>query len=735
MTTTTASTASQSRLLSPFAAADVCHEAGLALPNGAARPVFDHDRWDFTEVIGLPVQMRSCNRRFDFTALANLRWRLVAKELMLALLAPRHPAVAPLPRAYRTPLHLNSCILRLHELVRFFDWLGQRAVTTLADVDDQTCEAYLQFRRYRTDDDGTVVGEQSPATRRIAAQIVVDLVDYRDLFTADRVRADLRPWGGATASAVADMPSGRTGNKAPAVADGVLRPMLAAAVHVVEVLGEHAVELNHQLREADRTLAVDAPDLRHGSATALDDIGRVLTDYSSTGTPLPMLEDHDIARRLDAGWSPDDPLLPVATGVVARQAGYTQIWKRWKPVLREPFIAAVESVGVEKMFARNAVHVPTADGKGTAPWTLPLHRSEAVGMVGIVRTAAIIVLAATSGMRASELMELRVGCRRPVEEPLPGLKRFRIASKIVKGQPLGGTDDEWVVIEPAYRAVGLAERLHDDPREAALLFGRFAFTVRYTWFRNWVNSTAGARLGLAPIPDGPVSLRMLRRMLALELAYRPGGVLAAKLHLKHIATATTEGYAARPGGAQAELLAEVNKHEADRNLALVLAEFRNYQQGILPAGPAARSLTDFFASIDADLATESAAGPKVQRNDRDILNLLSKRAAVLHLGPANYCWFTDPSRALCLKLAGTPNADRPLAGMCDSARCPQATHHSTHRPVWVTHAECTKTFLGQLGRTRAAERDRLTSEYDRARRVIAEIDAATRPDTDNEAQP
>ena len=87
-----------------------------------------------------------------------------------------------------------------------------------------------------------------------------------------------------------------------------------------------------------------------------------------------------------------------------------------------------------------------------------------------------------------------------------------------------------------------------------------------------------------------------------------------------------QGLLSRPGGAQAELLAEVNKHEADRNLALVLAEFRNYQQGILPAGPAARNLTDFFASIDSDLNTASSTAPKVQRNDRDILNLLTKRA-------------------------------------------------------------------------------------------------------------
>lgn len=194
--------------------------------------------------------------------------------------------------------------------------------------------------------------------------------------------------------------------------------------------------------------------------------------------------------------------------------------------------------------------------------------------------------------------------------------------------------------------------------------------------------------------------------------------------------ATTEGYASRPGGAQAELLAEVNKHESEHNLQLVLEEFRNYQQGVLPAGPGARSLTEFSVGIDAQLDAASAAAPKVQRNDRDILNLLTKRAKVLHLGPANCCWFTDPSRALCLKLAGTPTADRPLIGMCDPARCPQTTHDPCHRPVWAEHAERTETFIGQLGATRKTERTRLQADHDQALRVVAEIDAAS---TMNEA--
>ena len=187
----------------------------------------------------------------------------------------------------------------------------------------------------------------------------------------------------------------------------------------------------------------------------------------------------------------------------------------------------------------------------------------------------------------------------------------------------------------------------------------------------------------------------------------------------------TQPHASRPGGAQAELLAEVNQHESERNLALLCEEFRNYQQGIMPAGPGARELTELFAHIDAKLDPAEASAAKVQRNDREILSLLTKRAGVLHLGTANYCWFTDPSRALCLRLAGNPAADsRPLIGMCDSARCPQATHHPCHRPVWAEHAGQTSKLLIELGPTRKAERARLQAEHDRAARVLARIDEA-----------
>ncbi|GAA5103799.1 hypothetical protein GCM10025762_04840 [Haloechinothrix salitolerans] len=438
-------------------------------------------------MVGLPVQMARHARRFDFSAIIDPRWRILARELVLALLAPRHDAVAVLPRAYRNPAHLATAPLRLGELVRLLNWLTDRGVASLADIDDDCCAPYLDYRRHVRDADGVVVGERGPATRRSAAQIIE-----------------------------------------------VLQPMLAAAAYLAITCGPHAVELNRQMRDIDHRVLHTAPQDAPTEA-----FSALLADHETADEPLPLLPDPYIRRRLETGqWSPDDPLTPIALNPLACQAGFTQFRSRWLPHLRQRLETTLGLVGAEKPFARNAALVDHARGDGVLPWTPPLHRLQATALVGIVRTATIILTAAVSGMRASELMELKVGCRRPPERYGDGLVRYRVASTVVKGQPLGGTPEEWVVIEPAYQAIELAEQLHTDPQEDAPLFGQLAFRIRYQWFRNWVNGPDGQRLGLDPIPEFPVSLRSLRRTLALELAYRPGGVLAAKLHLKHIAATT-----------------------------------------------------------------------------------------------------------------------------------------------------------------------------------------------------
>ena len=87
---------------SPFRGADICAEAGFQLPSGAIRPMFEHHVWDFTAVAGLAASKQAAIRRLDFTPITDPRWRLVAKELIFALLVPRHDIVVTLPRALRT---------------------------------------------------------------------------------------------------------------------------------------------------------------------------------------------------------------------------------------------------------------------------------------------------------------------------------------------------------------------------------------------------------------------------------------------------------------------------------------------------------------------------------------------------------------------------------------------------------------------------------------------------------
>lgn len=70
--------------------------------------------------------------------------------------------------------------------------------------------------------------------------------------------------------------------------------------------------------------------------------------------------------------------------------------------------------------------------------------------------------------------------------------------------------------------------------------------------------------------------------------------------------------------------------------------------------------------------------------------------------------------------------------MCDSARCPQATHHLCHRPVWAKHATQTKTFLSSIGPGRKTERTRLQSDLNRALSVLDAIDSTGTDPTSEE---
>ena len=122
---------------SVFAALTSAVRPACTLPSGTRRPVFEDDLWDFTAVAGLPNQMSKVSRRFNFTAIASVCWRLVAREQIMAMIAPRLEAVMTLPRAAPDPLHLLTALRAARRATRFLNWLTRQGVTSLGDLAHQ----------------------------------------------------------------------------------------------------------------------------------------------------------------------------------------------------------------------------------------------------------------------------------------------------------------------------------------------------------------------------------------------------------------------------------------------------------------------------------------------------------------------------------------------------------------------------------------------------------------------
>lgn len=706
-------------LASPLAQVDVCEAAGLSVRPGGTRPHVGDLIWDFTDVEGLPESVTPSVCIYDFTVISDPRWRIVAQEYVFARLAPGHASVRELPHAFRTPLAIVTCKNRLTELTEWLNWLTAHGVTSLDRVKQRHCQAYYLHQSVVRDRHGVELRPAGDGKRMTAVQAVQEPAFYAPLFSADRFADGFLPWDGRPAYQVAGCTS-RGPNKVQPLRQEALQPWLAAALYIVEVLGPHVVQLVRSVR------AETARPAQGGSGTAEERIAAAVRAHLADYRPLDAIVDFRVPLRLAEGWFERDPLLRVNLNALAAEAGMAPVFPHeWVPELRPLLEEAVAKVGVEPRWGRGAAVVARADG-GEAPWTEGIATAGEVRfLVEKVRTACAVVLALLTGMRSSELMEMPVDACVPPQDLGSGRMRYRLRAKLIKGKGLGGVRDEWVTVARAYRAAELAADLLEPGDDREKLFGRLSFAARCVTLREWVNGPAGQRLGLARIPEDPINMQVTRRTLAMELAHRPGGLLAAKIHLKHLTVVTTEGYAASPGGSQARFMSEVAAEEQVRNKDLTLAAFRDFQQGIKPSGPGARDLVEFFASVDETLRAMEHSAPGVRPGDQEVINLLARRAKTLHLGIANYCWFMDPSKALCLILAGTPGADKPLAGTCDSSRCPQATHMPGHRPVWASSAESKKIFIATIGRGQPAEKARLQAELDRDLRVLAEIDAAS----------
>ncbi|GAA2179991.1 integrase [Brooklawnia cerclae] len=698
----------------PFVGLDVAKVAGLSLAPGSARPVFDYDIWDLSGLADAPVIMGAHRKILDFTQITNPRWRLTARQYLLARMVPGHPTIATLPHAIRSPLNPNSLWTALKHLAGWFNYLTAAGVHSLTEVTQAHCDSYLLAL---SQDAGQGGRRLSPATLTTSVRAPQMLALYDEILD-EHYQDGFTPWAGRSPDVVAGYQR-PYGNRVPPVPDTLLRPLLADTLYLVSTIAP--------LLTAEATAAAtfdrrEAASRRHLPAQQLDSLREAIGSRTVSGVPAPKLSAGALTQRLGRGWDPNDPLLHLAWHPVVVETVGAMGHRRDLERLRPELETWVNRCGIEQPWARNPATVAPLHGDEPVAWTAPMSRQQLDTTIYALTSACYYLTAALSGMRASELLELTAGCRRRDELP-GGSSRFRLVTRRTKGESFGGVEDAWVVLADVDQAITMAEQLTGAATGQRLFAtGSNNSNRRLTALRQWIGSEPGRRLGLDPVPDGAINPRALRRTLALTIAQRPHGLMAAKVHLKHVSIATTEGYAARPGGQQAAFIAEISAEEEAEHLRLTAAAYHDYQRGVLPAGHGARDLIAAFQSVDQLLARHDP-GPVTVIDDRRVERLLKTTAATLHVGIGNYCWFTDPSKALCLKLAGTPDADQPLIGMCDSARCPQATHHALHRPAWAEHAQnITTVFLGNP-RLSKPEQARARTALDRAQRILAEIDA------------
>ena len=425
--------------------------------------------------------------------------------------------------------------------------LAHRAAASraLADLTSDDCDAYLAHRRYSLDDNGIVVGERQPGHPAAGRPD-----HHRPAQLPGPVHR--RPGAGRPAALGrrhrldsrrnAQRHEGRTRHhRSPTKYSN----LLAAALYLVDVLGPHAVELSRQLDDATGS-GRSAPAATHRARLPDRRNHQLLADYEQPADHYRCCPTTSSVDGSPPGWSPDDPLIPIAPGLLARQAGFTPVHPSLAPHLRGRIERRCSSSGQRSRSAATPLRRPRRR-QGAVAWTLPLrqgagrrpdrnrpHRGDHA-----------------AGRHHRHALERTDGARGRLPPPArtlrPGLVRYRLASKLVKGQPLGGVPDEWVVIEPAYRAAELARTTPRQPRPTEhLCSARFPFDVRYNGSATGSTAPPG---NASAWPRSPMALSTSGCCAGSSRSNwltAPAVCSQRRWHLKHIAVATTEGYASAP---------------------------------------------------------------------------------------------------------------------------------------------------------------------------------------------
>lgn len=649
---------------------------------------FGADVWDFRAVPGRPAWVPANHFIVRFDRIKQPRWRLTVKELLCARLYPTHPAVFSIPTRRRRPTPLGEATNRLLLYRQWLDWLDAHAITSLGEVRQEHCDQYFTTR------------SREISSSAISNQVILPLrefADYGPALTAG-YQDGFRPWGHPRVCQITGYRGARF-NTTPAIPQRVLDPLLAGALFFVETASKDILAARAEHRRLWQPIRSRGGSARI-TAENLDRLAQTLDGYRRESRPLPLLRDPRPETL-------DDPLASLNMWLIGRHARLRLGLSIINAEQRKLLLGALRDVGA----APGGLHTPISEvnpagsDSARAPWREPIAPWELQFLTARLVAACVCTIAALSGMRYSEIVEIRPGCIEPLDDGI-GVMRWRLHSRLIKGQRHGGRSESWQVIEPVVRAIEVLESLHDNgpddpllttdlcrtiPRKAGQPTRRIGITTLLRDLIAWQNRD-GARAGLAPIPDvdgrpWPITARQFRRTLAREIAFRPHGTIASKIQLRHVHATVAEGYWGPAGESAERFIEELGREEHAAREQRIRQRFDEWEQGLPIAGGARHRLEQRFTLIASDL--ESFQGTLDEREQR-LRKLLRKHAGSLHFGVLNDCHFTDPSQARCLKNMPAGARDAPLIAACQPARCANASIHQDHLPGWravIAHAD------------------------------------------------
>lgn len=370
----------------------------------------------------------------------------------------------------------------------------------------------------------------------------------------------------------------------------------------------------------------------------------------------------------------------------------------------------------------------------------------------MIAAACYFVIGLLSGMRDSEVTDLRSGCKRIKRDEAGRPYRWALVSRAFKHEPPGGSEREWVVVPEVHAAVDLLERCQNEVGDPTFPYLFQLYTPRprtadasivtdqtikgnmSAWLNdfaahvNLLAHTAAERMtdpseanrvrSLYCIPntdDGTPwiwSTRQLRRTIAWFIANEPFGVVAGMRQFGHRLQTTFEGYA---GTSKSGFRVEVEAECTIARMRDLVDMYEDTKDGRQLGGAYGNQLQQEFARIRREVSDFPGFIIDEARRDRMLRNI----AREVYPGLLNDCFF-DADTALCLQRASATKMKRPIFAACDWERCPNSCFGRKHLPALRDSLSDAKVMRTRRGLT-INQREALDSLIKKFTRAIEKV--------------